>query len=950
MTADAAAAPHQLDGEVRPNPYVGPRSLGREDRIYGRDREIRELRASLLAHRIVLLYAQSGAGKTSLIEAGLRPELEDLEFQVFPTIRVGYEPPPSDGGPDVNRYRLSVLASLEEARPPDQLLDSSELATISLDEYFRRLDEEESDRDPCLVFDQFEEVFTLDPTDWDEKEAFLRELGEALENRGRWALFSMREDFIAQLDPYLALIPTRLDTRYRIELLGPAAAKQAITEPAAALGVDFTDEAAEHLVNDLRRVQVQRGARWERKPGPNVEPVQLQVVCNRFWANLPADAVTIEPDDVASAGTVNEALAGFYDAQVKAAANRRGTREYEIRNWVDKRLITRDGFRTQVREGPGLTRNAVVRELLASHLIRADRIRGAEWYELSHDRFVEPIRESNANFARKRRSRRIGIGAIVVIVLLAAMSIGLGIGALSETPVALPEGVPAAFDEPISGTIAEPGEVMYYSFEASAGDAVLIASAPGSGLEAVVDVLDPDERLISSAAGTADDPPTLILQTPIEGTYLAAVGGLTGSTGSFELELRHPEVIDVVVGDTVPGGVGGYGDVPVYRFDVSAGDDLLIGLAPDADLTAVVDLVGPDGAVVSSATGAADLPPTLILRAPTGGRYLAAVSGLSGSSGVFDFGLQRPDVVEVAFGETVPGRLAAPGEVGVYRFDASEGDVLLLGATPDAELLAVVEVLDPLGGLIGREGGAADLPPRLILEIPTDGTYLAAVSGFSGSIGDFEFGLQRPDVIEVAVGETVSGRLAAPGDVGAYRFEAAPGEALLVGVVPDGGLDVVIMVTGPNGARVVSDYGGVGNAELLVTAAPNGGTFLATVSGIAGTTGGYEVALERPASTVIAFQGEEPGHILTPEDIGAFRFDAIAGQSSSVVVVPEGGLAASVVVTDPEGFQIAGAVGRSPETITLDLPNLADGRYFVTVTGLEGSTGPYVVRLIQGNG
>ena len=55
MTADAAAAPQLLAGEERANPYVGPRSLGREDRIYGRGREIRELRASLLAHRIVLL-------------------------------------------------------------------------------------------------------------------------------------------------------------------------------------------------------------------------------------------------------------------------------------------------------------------------------------------------------------------------------------------------------------------------------------------------------------------------------------------------------------------------------------------------------------------------------------------------------------------------------------------------------------------------------------------------------------------------------------------------------------------------------------------------------------------------------------------------------------------------------------------------------------------------------
>ena len=107
MTADAAVQPSSVD-TGRVNPYVGPRSLGRDDGIYGRDREIRELRSSVVAHRIVLLYSQSGAGKTSLVEAGLRPELEELEFQVFPTIRVGYDPPPLGEGARANRYRLGL--------------------------------------------------------------------------------------------------------------------------------------------------------------------------------------------------------------------------------------------------------------------------------------------------------------------------------------------------------------------------------------------------------------------------------------------------------------------------------------------------------------------------------------------------------------------------------------------------------------------------------------------------------------------------------------------------------------------------------------------------------------------------------------------------------------------------------------------------------------------------
>ena len=34
-----------------------------------------------------------------------------------------------------------------------------------------------------------------------------------------WALFAIREDFLAELDPYARLMPTRFANRYRLDLL-----------------------------------------------------------------------------------------------------------------------------------------------------------------------------------------------------------------------------------------------------------------------------------------------------------------------------------------------------------------------------------------------------------------------------------------------------------------------------------------------------------------------------------------------------------------------------------------------------------------------------------------------------------------------------------------------------------------------------------------------------------
>jgi len=71
-------------------PYVGPRPFGRDEKdlFFGRDRETRDLCSLVVAHPIVLLYAASGAGKSSLLNAGLIPLLEARGYEVLPSARV----------------------------------------------------------------------------------------------------------------------------------------------------------------------------------------------------------------------------------------------------------------------------------------------------------------------------------------------------------------------------------------------------------------------------------------------------------------------------------------------------------------------------------------------------------------------------------------------------------------------------------------------------------------------------------------------------------------------------------------------------------------------------------------------------------------------------------------------------------------------------------------------
>lgn len=385
-------------------PYVGPRALDRGEPLYGRDREVRELLDLIVAERVVLLYSPSGAGKTSLIQSKVLPRLEEEEgFHVPPVIRVNLEPPPDlVVPPSCNRYIFSALMSLEsEDRLStfERRIDVRELPGMDLEQYLalRGI----VDENIILVFDQLEEAL-IERADAVAKREFFRQVGVTLRNRDRWALFAIREDFVAPLDPYVRLLPTRLRTRYRLDFLDERAARQAVQLPAQEAGVAFSEEAATRLVDDLRRVWVhQPDGSSEQRPGPYVEPVQLQVVCLQLWERLPKGVQKIDVGHVDKLGSVDTALADYYSEQVIDVAGTTGVSEAAIRDWFDHQLITDQGFRNQVPGGPDGDQENVkhaMMQLIGTHLIRAETRRGASWYELAHDRLIEPIKASNAQW------------------------------------------------------------------------------------------------------------------------------------------------------------------------------------------------------------------------------------------------------------------------------------------------------------------------------------------------------------------------------------------------------------------------------------------------------------------------------------------------------------------------------------------------------------------------
>ncbi|MFN2196806.1 MAG: hypothetical protein ACK2UW_11855 [Anaerolineales bacterium] len=395
------------------NPFVGPRSFEEGEQLYGRKRETIELTNLLIAERIILLYSPSGAGKTSLIRAALLPKLRQRHFAPLPTMRVNLEPPPEFAGqPGFNRYTFSLLSSLEADQPETAQKPEAELARLSLADY---LDERTAQpegsaaqADTVLVFDQFEEILTIDAADVAQKQAFFDQLSAALKDPNRWALFSMREDYIAGLDPYLLAIPTHLRNTFRLDLLSRDTARHVLQQTTQQSGVSFADEAAERLIDDLSRVRVQKlDGSIEDRPGVSVEPVQLQVVCYNLWDRLPSEVNEITLTEIKALGDVDQALGDYYSTQVAAVAQRLQIPERNLRRWFDEALITPSGIRNQVlleqSIGQGIDHEAIYR-LEDVHLVRLETVRNRTWVELAHDRLVAPVRLSNADWFEENLS------------------------------------------------------------------------------------------------------------------------------------------------------------------------------------------------------------------------------------------------------------------------------------------------------------------------------------------------------------------------------------------------------------------------------------------------------------------------------------------------------------------------------------------------------------------
>ena len=426
------------------HPWLGLNAYTEESQAYffGRNTAINELFTRVRENRLTTLFGQSGLGKTSLLGAGLLPKLK-VEGYRPQLIRLNF----SEDAPSlVDQTRLALCKALGvESLKPD----------ATLWEILHHLDSRPKDllqSPPVLVFDQFEEIFTLSASRQAEVVAWFTQIADLVENRPPAFLqkqfrsdrqqaskfdttvtpvrivLALREDYLSHLERWKSVMPSLMRNRMALHLLsGPEALEAAVCPGKKGSHPIVSEEVGMQIVRKVAR-------RPDNTPMDEIEAVPpfLSLLCEQLNAarlkNSPQSAeissglVTTLGDDI---------LSNYYE---ESFANHPAA----LRHFVEDQLVSSSGHRNtlpledaEIELKTVGVQNALqaINALISRRLLAAEERNGITRLELTHD-LLTPLavrsrttrREREAlNKARQQKRRQIQIAsALTLLVVLFA--------------------------------------------------------------------------------------------------------------------------------------------------------------------------------------------------------------------------------------------------------------------------------------------------------------------------------------------------------------------------------------------------------------------------------------------------------------------------------------------------------------------------------------------------
>jgi hypothetical protein len=402
------------------NPWLGLFSYAEETRAYfhGRDEEAAELARRVQRKLLTVLFGQSGLGKTSLLRAGLVPRLRGAGFcPVY--VRIVYAPESPSPSEQIKQAIFRATAEAGHWTRPGSAIEGE-----SLWEFLHHREDLLRDRDgntlmPLLIFDQFEEIFTLGQADDAGRlraRQFLEQLADLIENRPPVALeariesnedaaadfdfaradyrvlIALREDYLAHLESVKDSMPSITQNRMRLARMNGAQALSAVVKPGGAL---VSQEVAEAIVRFV--------AGGSELANAEIEPSLLSLVCRELNVARQAQGRREISADLL-AGSRDTILSEFYERALT-------DQPAGVRRVIEDDLLTESGYRESLAEErvrKALTAAGAAPDALATlvnrRLLRIEERLDMRRVELTHDVLCNVVLASR-NLRKEREAR-----------------------------------------------------------------------------------------------------------------------------------------------------------------------------------------------------------------------------------------------------------------------------------------------------------------------------------------------------------------------------------------------------------------------------------------------------------------------------------------------------------------------------------------------------------------
>ncbi len=322
----------EVDSKLE-SPWLGPESFSEADshKFFGRTYEKSDLRRRLQRNVLTVLFGDSGLGKTSLIRAGLFPDLRK-KWLTPVYIRLQF-------GEDSESLLDQIWSKIDDVVPveKDRGKWPRNLWAWFNDNDKGILSESLDGASVVLVFDQFEEVFTKGSSErWSKQSAeFLNQLADLAENRipeefvqifdsttkknqkeaekirARYfdssgeglppyrILLSLRADYLFLFDRLATQLPSAMRRRMELKPLGQKEALEAIQKPAPDLIAKPVAEIIADRLNELPDTIYDLDLAAESKIPVRIVPALLSMVCDRLNKDrLKAGRKTISEDQI----------------------------------------------------------------------------------------------------------------------------------------------------------------------------------------------------------------------------------------------------------------------------------------------------------------------------------------------------------------------------------------------------------------------------------------------------------------------------------------------------------------------------------------------------------------------------------------------------------------------------------------------------------------------------